>query len=51
MLLMCGMEDTGGDPCRFTRDVAPHREMTPGGARFLKDIGHSIHCKRPSFLA
>jgi pimeloyl-ACP methyl ester carboxylesterase len=51
MLLMCGMDDTGGDLCRYTRDVAPHMEMTPGRARFLTATGHSIHNERPNFLA
>jgi len=48
---MYGMEDTGGDLCRFTRDVAPHMEMTPGRALFLTATGHSIYNERPNFLA
>jgi pimeloyl-ACP methyl ester carboxylesterase len=51
MLLLCGMDDTGGNLCQETRDVAPKMEMTPGHALFLQTTGHSIHNERPNFLA
>ena len=51
MLLLCGMDDTGGDLCKDTRDVAPLMEITPGKALFLKTTGHSIHNERPNYLA
>jgi hypothetical protein len=51
MLLMCGIEDIGGDLCKDTRDVAPKMEMTPGHALFLSSTGHSIHNERPNYLA
>jgi hypothetical protein len=51
MLLLCGIDDIGGDLCKYTRDVAPKMEMTPGRALFLQTTGHSIHSERPNFLA
>src|ERR1700674_3543377 len=51
MLLLCGVDDIGGDLCKDTRDVAPKMEMTPGHALFLQTTGHSIHNERPNFLA
>jgi hypothetical protein len=51
MLLLCGMDDTGGNLCQETRNVAPKMEMTPGHALFLQTTGHSIHNERPNFLA
>jgi hypothetical protein len=51
MLLFCGIDDTGGNLCQETRNVAPKMEMTPGHAVFLQTTGHSIHNERPNFLA
>jgi hypothetical protein len=51
MLLLCGMDDTGGGLCQSARDIAPKMEMTPGHALFLKGTGHSIHNEHPMFLA
>jgi hypothetical protein len=51
MLLLCGIEDVGGDLCKNTRDVAPKMSLTPGRALFLQTTGHSIHSERPNFLA
>jgi len=51
MLLLCGMEDVGGDLCAHTRDVAPKMVLTPGRALFLETTGHSIDNERPNFLA
>lgn len=51
MLLMCGIDDVGGNLCDHTRDVAPKMEFTPGNALFLLKTGHSIHNERPNFLA
>ena len=51
MLLVCGMDDIGGNLCQDTREVAPKMEMTPGRALFLNATGHSIHNERPNFLA
>src|SRR5260370_1088009 len=51
MLLLCGIEDVGGDLCKSTREVAPKMTLTPGRALFLKTTGHSIHNERPNFLA
>jgi hypothetical protein len=51
MLLMCGMNDVGGNLCENTRIVAPKMVYTPGYARFLNNTGHSIHNERPNFLA
>jgi hypothetical protein len=51
MLLLCGMDDLGGDLCAHTRDVAPKMVLTPGRALFLETTGHSIHNERPHFLA
>jgi pimeloyl-ACP methyl ester carboxylesterase len=50
-LLLCGYEDTGGDLCLHTRNVAPKMVNTPGKALFLRDTGHSIHNERPCWLA
>jgi hypothetical protein len=51
MLVMCGMNDTGGNLCASLRAVAPQMELTPGYALFLTNTGHSIHDERPRFLA
>ena len=51
MLLACGYDDTGGDLCRHTRDVAAKMTVTPGKALFLHDTGHSIQNERPGWLA
>lgn len=51
MLLLCGMQDVGGNLCQETRNVAPKMEMTPGKALYLTETGHSIHNERPNFLA
>lgn len=51
MLLMCGLDDKGGDLCEDTRQVAEKMQYTPGYARFLEYTGHSIHNERPNFLA
>lgn len=51
MLLMCGMQDTGGALCEATREVATKMTYTPGHALFINDTGHSIHNERPTFLA
>lgn len=51
MLLMCGLDDTGGDLCRWTQEVAAKMVNTPGQALFLATTGHSIHNERPRFLA
>ncbi len=51
MLLLCGMDDTGGGLCEAARQVAPNMEMTPGRALFLGGTGHSIHNEHPMFLA
>jgi hypothetical protein len=51
MLLLCGMDDVGGDLCKDTREIAPKMEITPGRALFLQATGHSIHNERPNFLA
>jgi len=50
-LLLCGMEDSGGDLCAHTRDVASNMTKTPGSALFLVNTGHSISNERPNFLA
>jgi hypothetical protein len=51
MLLLCGMDDTGGNLCQETRNLAPKMDMTPGHALFLQTTGHSIHNERPNYLA
>ena len=51
MLLLCGVEDTGGDLCKHVRDVAPKMTRTPGKALYLEATGHSIHTERPAWLA
>ena len=51
MLLMCGVDDVGGDLCKSTQEVAPLMVNTPGYALFLLATGHSIHDERPRFLA
>jgi len=51
MLLLCGMDDIGGNLCEDTRVVALNMKMTPGRALFLQTTGHSIHNERPNFLA
>lgn len=51
MFLSCGYEDTGGDLCTHTRDVAGKMRNTPGKAIFLHSTGHSIHNERPNWLA
>ncbi|MDQ6886124.1 MAG: hypothetical protein M3068_02405 [Gemmatimonadota bacterium] len=51
MLLICGIDDTGGDLCASTQAVAPKMVNTPGAALFLTNTGHSIHSERPNFLA
>jgi pimeloyl-ACP methyl ester carboxylesterase len=51
MLLICGYEDTGGDLCAHTREVAWKMTTTPGRALFLHDTGHSVHSERPNWLA
>jgi pimeloyl-ACP methyl ester carboxylesterase len=50
-LLMCGIDDTGGDLCKFAQFMAPKMDDTPGRALFLTNTGHSIHDERPKFLA
>src|ERR1041384_1418208 len=50
MLLMCGMDDKGGDLCEHTREVAAKMSYTPGHALFLTRTGHSIHNERPNYL-
>jgi hypothetical protein len=49
-LLLCGMDDKGGDLCENTRQVAAKMSYTPGYALFLKNTGHSIHNERPNYL-
>ena len=51
MLLLCGVDDTGGDLCKHTQDVAPKMVNTPGYGLFLNTTGHSIHNEWPMFLA
>ena len=51
MLLACGYDDTGGDLCAHTRDVAGMMTNTPGRAVFLHNTGHSIQNERPNWLA
>ncbi len=51
MLLMCGHDDTCGDLCKYTREVAPLMVNTPGYARFLKRTGHAVDGEFPNFVA
>ena len=51
MLLACGYDDTGGNLCAHTRDVAGKMTNTPGKALFLLNTGHSIQNERPNWLA
>lgn len=51
MLLICGIQDTGGGLCEATRKVAADMKYTPGHALFLNGTGHSIQNERPAFLA
>ncbi|HVH71939.1 MAG TPA: hypothetical protein VNB49_12605, partial [Candidatus Dormibacteraeota bacterium] len=51
MLLLCGMDDIGGNLCEDTREVAANMKMTPGRGMFLKTTGHSLDSERPRFLA
>jgi pimeloyl-ACP methyl ester carboxylesterase len=51
MLLICGHEDTCGDLCKYTREVAEKMVNTPGYARFMKQTGHSLDNEYPHFVA
>jgi hypothetical protein len=50
LLLMCGVDDTGGDLCEATRQVAVDMKYTRGHALWLRNTGHSIQDERPNFL-
>src|SRR5260370_41149887 len=51
MLLVGGIEDVGGHPCKSTREDAPKMTLTPGRALFLKTTAASIHNERSSSVA
>jgi pimeloyl-ACP methyl ester carboxylesterase len=51
MLLFCGYDDTCGDLCKDTREVAAKMTNTPGYARFLKQTGHSLDNEHPNYIA
>jgi hypothetical protein len=51
MLLICGHEDTCGDLCKHTREVAAKMVNTPGYARFMQQTGHSLDNEYPTFIA
>jgi hypothetical protein len=51
MLLLCGYDDTCGDLCKHTREVAEKMVNTPGYARFMKLTGHSLDNEYPFFVA
>ena len=51
MLLLCGVEDTCGDLCLHTRNIAEKMTQTPGYARFLNASGHSMNSEHPVWVA
>ena len=51
MLLFCGAEDTCGNLCAHTQDVASKMVNTPGCARFLGQTGHSQDNEHPFWIA
>jgi pimeloyl-ACP methyl ester carboxylesterase len=51
MLLLGGRQDTCGDLCKYTEDVASKMVNTPGYARFLEHTGHSLDNEHPDWVA
>ncbi|HVH72819.1 MAG TPA: alpha/beta hydrolase [Candidatus Dormibacteraeota bacterium] len=51
MLLLGGRQDTCGDLCKDTEEVAAKMVNTPGYARFLEHTGHSLDNEHPDWVA